>query len=206
MDLKNYHLEKSSVPSTSKFKLPVLGQSALNNSKPANNLSEFANSQLKNYLNSSSSDQKFSIPNIFANKPKVLETKVQKNDNEKVVIDLKAALVTDQERKKLPIINEQKKVQIEDFVPQFIDCENTVQNISKPLDIDDYCERIMLSDLKNKFNTIPSVRFSIIGKIIKKKYHKRTPHLEYQTRHIEKRFKFDTLSPDDQIMKHIKKS
>lgn len=194
------------MPSTSKFKLPVLGPSALNNSKPTSSLSEFANSQLKNYLSSSSSDQMFSIPNIFANKPKVLETKVQKNDNEKVVIDLKTALVTDQERKILPIINEQKKVQVEEFVPQFIDCENTVQNFTNPLDFDDYCERIMLSDLKNKFNSIPSVKFSIIGKIIKKKYHKRIPRLEYQTRHIEKRFKFDTLSPDDQIMKHLKKS
>jgi hypothetical protein len=203
------------VPSTSKFKLPVFGQSALSNNtsqnapKPASSLSEFANSQLKSYLSSNSSDQKkssnFSIPNIFANKPKVTEL-VQKNDSEKIVIDLKAALVTDQERKKLPIISDQKKVQVEDFVPQFIDCENTVLNVSKPLDLDDYCERIMLSDLKSKFNTIPSAKFSIIGKIIRKKYRKRIPRLEYQTRHIEKRFKFDTLSPDEQILKHLKKS
>ncbi|KAL7035479.1 hypothetical protein ACKWTF_008399 [Chironomus riparius] len=207
-ELKNYHLEKSSVPFTSKFKLPVLGQSAFNNSKPASSLSEFANSQLKSYLNSNSSDQKpsnFSIPNIFANKLKVSEA-VPNKDSEKVVIDLKAALVTDQERKKLPIINEQKKVQVEEFVPQFIDCENTVLNVSKPLNFDDYCERIMLSDLKSRFNSIPSVRFSMIGKIIRKKYHKRIPRLDYQTRHIEKRFKFDTLSPDEQIMKHLKKS
>jgi hypothetical protein len=107
----------------------------------------------------------------------------------------------------LPIINdEQKKIQVEDFVPQFIDCENTIVNVSKPLDFDDHCERIMLSDLKNRFNTIQSTKFSIIGKIIRKKYRKTIPRLEYQTRHIEKRFKFDTLSPDDQILKHIKKS
>ena len=132
---------------------------------------------------------------------------VPKNEGEKFAIDLKAALVTDQERNKLPIINDQKKVQVEDFVPQFIDCENTVLNISaKSIEYDDHCERILLSDLKNRFNKIPSAKFSMIGKIIRKKYRKRIPRLEYPTRHIEKRFKFDTLSPDDKILKHLNKS
>lgn len=174
-------------------------------------MSEFASSQLQSYLSSKPnnlSDQKksmnFTIPNIFSSKSKenILET----SSNEKVLIDLKSALVTDYERQSLRAV-ETKKADIENFVPQFVDCENVSHNISaKTIDFDDYCERILLKDLKNKFKSIHINKFSMIGKIIKQKYLKKIPRLEYKTRFAEKRFKFDTLSPDDQILRHLKKA
>lgn len=199
------------------FKLPSLGMA--NKSLPlkttvktdSSSLSDFAGSQLQSYLSSKSEQQPknstFSIPKLFPNS-RATEQVVSIKTDERMVIDLKSALVSDSERKNLSERNEQKKEpQVEHFIPQFVDCENVSHDISvKATVVDEQCDSTTLGDLRNKFSFVRLAKFSIVGKIIRKRFRTKAVRLEYKTLYADKRFKFDHLSPDDQILRHLKKA
>lgn len=199
------------------FKLPSLGMA--NKSLPlkttvktdSSSLSDFAGSQLQSYLSSKSDQQPknstFSIPKLFPNS-RATEQVVSIKTDERMVIDLKSALVSDSERKNLSERNEQKKEpQVEHFIPQFVDCENVSHDISvKATVFDEQCDSTTLGDLRNKFSFVRLAKFSIVGKIIRKRFRTKAVRLEYKTLYADKRFKFDHLSPDDQILRHLKKA
>lgn len=182
-----------------------------NTSESVSNQTEFAALQIQNYSNSKSEDTankktKFCIPNLF---PKEHSTaSVKDKENENTMIDLKMALVSENERKLLP-----KKAfpkPIEEFSPQFIDCE-ILMDVSihpKSVDFDERCDRHTLNDLKKEFKSMQTNTLSILGKIIHKKYRKKNLKIPHSFKHgliaIE-RFKFDIPSPDDKILAHLEK-
>lgn len=212
-ELGKFHL-KNNVPSSSKFVLPNLNKNYSNptiisESKPES-LSEFANLQLKNYLSSDPRVQHnkpmFSIPKLFASNKRKDDGVNQ--ECERIVIDLNVALVPEEDRKSLSKKFVNREMEIEHFIPQFIDCENTIEVSSpKNLSFDLCCERILLCELKQKFSDVPSTKFSIIGRIIKKKYHKKVPLILHSfPKHTITRFAFDTPSPDDLILAHLNRN
>lgn len=232
-DLGKYHLGKINMPSGSKFQLPTLGSGGgfklpkLDNipteisscSEVQNNLSTFANMQLKNYQQNQGETSKksaFIIPKLFpaANVPlpidkmETLMISEEKTDSQKIMIDLKEALLPVSEQQPLPMMSEREtKPDVEYFVPQFVDCDHIMDTATKD-PLQDVCyEQISLKDLKKRYKKYPLKKFSIIGMIISKKFRKKVPKIvhAYETNPAIVRFKFDTPSPDDQILQHLNK-
>ncbi|KAG5680130.1 hypothetical protein PVAND_009655 [Polypedilum vanderplanki] len=164
--------------------------------------------QLKNYSVGSSQEQKksmFSIPKLLFNK----KENAQISENKKTAIDLTSALIPEKERIELSkVIQQQSQVEVVDnFIPQFIDCEDTVNvSNSKPIDFGECCERITLRELRQNCKEAHLANFSMIGKILRKKYRKKIPYIQHAyAKHTINQFKFDTPSPDDQILAHLSK-
>jgi hypothetical protein len=174
---------------------------------PASSLSEFANLQLQNYACNSShmTNQKkqplFAIPKLLV-KPAFTPDE----ENKKITIDLTAALIPEKERKEMTKI-EKTMMEVEHFIPQFVDCNDSVEKShSKTVGLDQCCKRVTLSELKQSCNSVHSPKFSIIGKIIGKKYREKVPYIKHlYAKHTINRFSFDTPSPDDKILAHLSK-
>lgn len=216
-DLGKYHLGMNA-SSSSQFKLPTfsssigkagggfvlpkLGNLSISPSRPVNSLSlyDFSKSQ---------TDKKscFTIPNLFPSNSKPADE--LKTEPEKMLIDLKSALVPDIEQKKIArAAKSEVKHEVEVFVPQFIDCDNTINIRIKDLTIDDHCERLTLKELKSRFKGHSLKKLSIVGKILGRKFKKKVPQIRhgYTAIHNINRFTFDTPSPDDKILAHLNKN
>lgn len=193
--------QASSSPSSSsssvlKFKLPSLKVESKSND--LTNLFELANIQLKNYQQTTSTEtSKFSIPNIFSTK----QLKVNP------VIDLKSALLSDSEEKKLPKEPEFKcDKREENFIPKFIDCDLT-SSFNNEMILSDNAV-ILTSTLKDLIDESVLVNEpTMMGKIIGKRYRKRVPYIQHSYKPLKEiaRFKFDSPSPDDQILAHLQR-
>jgi hypothetical protein len=174
--------------------------------------------QLKNYAcNSDSSsaaaqEQKkpmFTIPKLFT---KHNDGGAENRENKKFTIDLTAALIPEKERKQLAKSEQRSKMDVvmveERFTPQFIDCKETLDTPHSRaiVEFDEGCERITLRELRQSCGEAHSSNFSMMGKIIKKKYHKKVSYIRHaHARHTIDRFTFDTPSPDDKILAHLSK-
>lgn len=207
----------NNVPSSS-FKLPSLGGSIksgfvlpklvnlTSSSSGSSNLTDFAKSQL---LTCSQSDEKktqFTIPKLFPSKTEQMKNLEIEDEPQKILIDLKSALVTGTEQTKVSVVPK-KEVQ-ENFIPKFVDCDFTMgSNSTKESTFDDHCELITLKELRSRYKKSSLERFSMMGKVIGRKFKKKIPkiHHGYEPKNIIEPFKFDTLSPDDKILAHLNK-
>lgn len=201
-DLGKYHLEKNKVPLSSNLKFPVLiGGFVLpkldvqpSNLQPTSELASFASAQLKKFNKSderSKNDQK-------------VENKSEEK-SEKIVIDLKLALVSEAEKKKISSIPLKPEVKHEVFIPKFVGCNDAMNLTVQKLKLEDDCERLTLKQLKSRFQKCSLKRFSPVGAILRLKYKQKLSKIRhgYEHRHIIKPFSFDTLSPDDKILVHL---
>jgi hypothetical protein len=215
------------MPSATKFKLPSLGSSASSgggfvlpmlmnlptlsgDSSVTGSLAEFANAQLK--TSSGSNASQFSIPKLFPSTTQPqsipMETSL-KTEPVKVFIDLKSALVSETEQKKISKVPKKEvKTDIENFVPKFIDCEMVSDTRSKELKTLEQCERITLSQLRSHYKKYSLKSFSKVGKVIRCRFKKRNPRIlhSYDHKHNITQFAFDTPSPDDKILAHLNKN
>lgn len=194
-------------PSSSmKFNLPVLKLNNKTSESAPNSLSEFAKLQLKNLPSKNEeSERKFSIPNIFA--PTSSSSSLSTKTNEIQVIDLKSALLSDNEKKILPKEEVGNKKNEEVFIPQFVDCDMISTPNLMRINQDDGVEiaSITLNELLKQKSSINEP--SMVGKIIGKRFHKKIPniHHSYYTLRDIPRFQFNVPSPDDQILAHLNK-
>lgn len=180
-----FKLSQANTSSTTKFKLPSLKLDSTKSSESSmpNNISDFASLPLNT--------PKFMIPNIFSTKP----------------IDLKSALMSESEKKKLPREGKFEKKD-EDFIPKFVECD--LKTNCQTEHIDDVNFVICPSTLRDLIDeTVPINPPTMMGKIIGKRYKKR---VHYPIRHAYEpplqdinRFRFNVPSPDDQILAHLQK-
>lgn len=197
MDLGRYHLEKNQAPSASQFKLPSLGVASSGG---------FVLPKLGN-----STENHFTIPKLFASKVPIDGMKNLKLQSEpsKVLIDLQSALVPETEQRK--IFLKSKKVSqpnVENFIPQFVDCDLTMDvGGAKQLKVDECQERLTLKEFRLKFKSLKFKKFSMVGNIISSKYKRVIPNIRhgYEPKHIISRFTFNSPSPDDKILAHLSK-
>lgn len=210
------------MPSTTKFNLPSFGSIApsgggfvlpkltnlpIISGEPnaKGSLADFANAQLKNQTPTESNAPRFSIPNLFLS----TQTNPMKTEPGKVLIDLKSALVSETDQKKISKVpKKEAKSDVENFIPKFIDCEIMTETRSKGMRIYEQCERITLSQLKPRYKNYSLKRFSEVGKVIRCRFKKRMPRIlhGYDQNNNINRFTFDTPSPDDKIMAHLNKN
>lgn len=215
------------MPSSSQFKLPTLGLSKAPSSGVAfvlpklgnlligtvsspslSSLSDLAKSQLETCVpENSESKSLFIIPKLFPTKPEVISN--VKTEPEKILIDLKCALVPETEQMEIELLPKSKvKENVEVFIPQFTDCDNTFASGTRDLMFDDLFERATLKQLKSRYRNCSFKKLSIVGKIIRYKFRKNfTPvrHVD-SPKHFIQRFAFDTPSPDDKILAHLSKN
>lgn len=145
----------------------------------------------------------FNIPKIFPDKP--LVEAVAKPD----IIDLKSALVPEVELKKISKLpRSEVKPVVEEFVPQFIDCDIKSHRSRPDFTLNEHCELFTVKEFKKKNKHIRAKDLSIVGKIISMKFKKSAPkiHHGYEHKHVIQRFGFDTPSPDDKILAHLNKT
>jgi len=185
------------------FSLPKLGTSP--SFKPTadnsiDSLSKFANLQLNNVASSSGKQQENTVDMM-----KNLKLTEQKTEGEKPPIDLKFALLSKAEQTKTSKALSHTKQDVENFIPQFVDCDKAMDTNFKDLSLDDRCERITLKELRCHLQKCPSTRFSVIGKIIRRKFKRQPPriHHGFKPKHKVERFSFNTPSPDDSILQHL---
>lgn len=208
---------------SSQFKLPTLGLSNSPSSGGAfilpklrelsissSSLSGFAKSQLSSFMpeDSRNKNSPFAIPKLFPSEPKVISNVELRTEPEKVLIDLKCALVLETEQKIVSVPKVSVKKNVEIFIPQFIDCDNTSDNVTKDLMLDNLCERVTLKQLKSRYRHLSFKKLSMVGKIIKYKFKKNFTPIRYveKPKHVIQRFAFDTPSPDDKILAHLNKN
>lgn len=196
---------------TGGFVLPKLGNVSVNESSSSStSLSDFAKAQLNSYVPSDGSRKSvFAIPKLFPSEPKVNSSVELKTEPTKVLIDLKCALVSEMEQKTIASVPKAKvKENVEVFIPQFIDCDNTFDSGSKDFVLDDLCERVTLKELKSRYRNLSFKKFSSVGKIIRYKFKKSVTPVQHvqQPKHLIQPFAFDTLSPDDKILAHLNKN
>lgn len=219
-----YHLQMNNVPSSS-FKLPTLGlskggfelpklrniPSSSSDSAGSSSLADFAKSQLENCVQSDQTKSHFTIPKLFPARNDLVPIDGMRNleiEPQKILIDLKSALVTETEMNKASLATNKKvKQEVENFIPQFVDCDNAMNISSKDLTLDDRCERVTLRELSSRYKNCSLRRFSMMGKIIGRKFMKKIPRIDhgYEQKHFIEPFKFDTPSPDDKILAHLNK-
>ena len=215
------------MPSSSKFKIPSLGSSSgrvklsggfvlptLGNlstgpSSSPSNLTDLAKSQLSSCAADDSENKKsfFMIPKLFSSESNMNVEK--KTEPEKILIDLKSALVPELEQENIVLVSKVKaKEKVEVFIPQFVDCDNIFGGGGKDLIIDDLCERVTLNELKLRYKNLSFKKFSMVGKIIRYKFRKNLKPVQHVERHkhVIQRFAFDTPSPDDKILAHLNKT
>lgn len=185
--------------------LPSLGTSP-SNTAPAS-LSDFAKTQLNE-----SSKNPFKIPKIFPSKDELpmdaMKNLQLTNEPQKVFIDLKSALVPVTEQKQISQVpKKEAKPEVENFTPKFIDCDVRMES-AKDIRIDECCERVTLKELTSRFKNCSFKKFSVVGRIIKKKFTKTAPKIQhgYELKHQINRFAFNTPSPDDKILAHLNKN
>lgn len=183
------------------FVLPKLGSLSINSGGTTNSssLSEFAKAQV------APGKKSFAIPKLFpsANRDE------PKTEPEKILIDLKFALVTDKEQKKnARVPKTEVKQTAEVFIPQFIDCDMTMSARTKDLTLEDSCERLTLNEARLRFKGHSLGKLSIVGKIIGRRLKAKVPQVRhgYKPKHNINRFTFNTLSPDDKILAHLNKN
>lgn len=231
-ELTKYHLEQKNFGKTQQFSFPKLQNSEAGFFIPQLNFSESSEkpktsglldlSKLQINSENSQKPAQFVIPNLFGTGSSTLSTspalgsnfsnifnKTEKTDikdsieNEKWVIDLKSALVSEPVPK-----TTKKKVEVPQFVPQFIDCENVQTFSPKEFKLDDTCGLLLRSALDKSYTANKLVHFSSVGKVISKKFRKRiVPFVnhDFVHKHIIVAFDFKTESPDDQRLKHLNK-
>lgn len=212
----------NNVPSSS-FKLPSFGGSIksgfvlpklvnlTSSSSGSSNLTDFAKSQLITCSQSDEKKTKFTIPKLLPSKAESNPFEQMKNlhiedEPQKIIIDLQSALVFGTERTKISLMPK-KEVQ-ENFIPKFIDCDYKMDTTStKELTFDDNCELITLKKLRSRYKNCSLKRFSMMGKVIGRKFKMKVPkiHHGYEPKYIIEPFQFDTLSPDDKILAHLNK-
>jgi hypothetical protein len=179
---------------------PTLGSSPLSSSCLSDNLGAKPNTE--------STKSVFSIPNIFPSKNDFSKENLQlSNEQPRVFIDLKSALVSETEQKKISLVTKkEKKPEVENFIPKFIDCDIRTES-AKELIIDECCERFTLKELTSRFKNCSFKKFSVVGRIIKRKFTRKAPMIQhgYETKHQINRFSFNTPSPDDKILAHLNK-
>jgi hypothetical protein len=185
-------LSQATTSSTTKFKLPSLKLENKSSESPPNNLLDYVKSQQPK--DSSLTQIKFTIPNIFASKPK-----------SNPMIDLKSALLSENEKKKLP--KEEVKIveKKDEFIPKFIECDLKSRNsVTENENV-----VICVSTLKDLIDdeSLPIHQPSMMGKIIGKRFQKTVPYIRHAYEPLKDidRFKFDVPSPDDQILAHLQK-
>lgn len=197
--------------SGSGFVLPKLGNLPTS-SAVSPSLSDFANSQLKPDDSTNKKNQ-FTIPKLFPSKDVLVPVedmqKLQlKSQPQPILIDLKSALVSETEQKKISQVPKKEvKKDIENFIPQFVDCDFMMDVSVKEFIFDERCERPTLTELRKRYKKLMFKEFSIVGKIIRQKFKKKIPKIRhgYEPKHIIERFTFDTPSPDDKILAHLSK-
>lgn len=216
-DMGKYHLQKSNVPSTS-FKLPSLGLNKsdskgfvlpkLGITPVISNLADFA----KNQIDSSEKKNQFMIPKLFSSKTDsvpvdgIKSLQISSDSPQKIVIDLKSALIPEADKKKVPKVI--KKENVENFIPQFIDCDFPMNPEEGDLKVDDNCTRVTLKELSFLYKNCSFKRFSMVGKMIGRKFQKKIPkiHHGYEPKNFIESFTFGTPSPDDKILAHLNKN
>lgn len=184
--------------------LPKLGNLSKSPSG-SSSLSDFAKAQM-----GTASDKKtsFTIPKLFPSQQKPSSLGESKTEPEKILIDLMSALVTDIEQKKIARVPKPEvKPNVEVFVPQFIDCDNTMNTRTSDMTLDDRCERLTLKEVKAHFKRHSFQKLSTFGKILGRKFKKSVPAIRhgYSLKHNINRFTFNTPSPDDKILAHLNK-
>lgn len=232
-ELTKYHLEQNNFGKTQQFSIPNLQgsgggffipQLSFGGSSKESKTSELLDiSKLQIGNENSPRNTQFVIPNLFGtgsatmspafgsnlpnlfNESEKIQTK-KSIENENWVIDLKSALVSDSAQKVIPF---KKQSKVPQFVPQFIDCENVQAFSPKEFQLDDHCGLLLRSVYDTSYNTNKLVQFSSVGKIISKKFRKRTvPFVghDFVHKHVVVAFDFKIESPDDMRLKHLNKN
>ena len=224
-ELTKHHLKHNNIEISQQFSIPKLGSSesgfifpqinfsANSSTSPKlkiNELTEFSQLNLEEFNPKKTSN--FVISNVSGSKSVISTSSAFKDklpnvnsdqtlQNENWVIDLKSALVPDFEPRAKKSVPGHKEKSIE-FVPQFIDCENTNSYLSLEFNLSDPSDLFYDKTFEhNKF-----VEFSSVGKIISKKFRKRhgpfVSH-EFVCKHMLIAFDFKMQSPDDQRLKYL---
>lgn len=194
------------------FKLPTLGGGPLSSGGGgfvlpklgfgSSSLADYANTQLKG-LNQAEG-KLFIIPKLS---PSSNISMPAKTEPEKMLIDLKSALVSETELQKISRVPKVKPV-VEAFIPQFIDCDIGTEVTFHNLLLNDNFERFTLHQMRAQTSAFSFTKFSVVGKIIRCRFKKKRPKIihGYERKHKIKAFAFDTPSPDDKILAHLNKN
>lgn len=197
----------SSIASSGGFVLPKLGNLSISPSGSMNSssLSDFAKAQIGTVSDKKST---FTIPKLFPSQQMPSPYGEPKTEPGKILIDLKSALVTDVEQKKIARVPKPEvKPDVEVFVPQFIECDNTMNTRTRDITLEDRCERLTLKEVKSHFKGHSFQKLSTFGRILGRKFKKAVPPIRhgYSSKHNIDRFTFNTPSPDDKILAHLNK-
>jgi hypothetical protein len=169
-------------------------------SATGSNLAEFAKSKQSNA-------PFFTIPKLFPTvHPNPMEI-TSKSEPEKILIDLKSALVSVEQKEVSKVLRTEAKASVEVFIPQFIDCD-IIQAKSKGFRTLEQCERVTLSQLRSRFKNYSLKSLSNVGRVIRCRCKRKTPKIlhGYNHKHDIVKFTFETPSPDDKILAHLNKN
>lgn len=179
-----HQLSQMTSTSKLKFKLPQLKlKNNDNNLVSTSSLSEYANDQLKAYTG-----DKRNFPMISSEEPK---------------IDLTSALLLKREQKDLQ--NNLYKTP-EKFVPSFINCESKFNAHEDERNSDIFSILSSISLKKLRHDECSMHQPSMMGKVIGRRFKLKAPLISsFVIQNSNNRFTFNVLSPDDQILKNLRK-
>lgn len=195
------------------FSLPKLGStssaSGISNTNMTS-LADYANAQLKNYENLKQPDhvetKKFAVPKLFPSKTASMTVDSNQIKN---LVDLKSALVPlSEQMKSLKLCKRDETATFENFIPKFVDCDVIVDPKSREVHFDENCHPYTREELMSQFKVLDHKRFTSVGKVIKRRFHRKKPKIIHRFKHKHEvdRFTFDTPSPDDIILSHLNKT